>query len=162
MRKLISELEASALSTPPSFTEVNKLPYLHACLKEAMRMYGVLTFPMERKVPTGGVTICVTFFPEGTTVGCMPSAVHMNPAAFGEDAEVFRPERWLEVDEIELRRMEGSFLGFSRGRKVCLGQHIAVVQMKKVIANLLMNFEVSCRQHLASDLELNIADPQNS
>ena len=37
----------------------------------------------------GGVEISGTFFPAGTSVGCMPSAVHFNPKGFSEDAEVF-------------------------------------------------------------------------
>ncbi|KAE8451331.1 hypothetical protein EG329_003960 [Mollisiaceae sp. DMI_Dod_QoI] len=142
MRKLISEIEAANLSIPPSFSKVNKLPYLNAVLKESMRIYPTPTFPMERKVPSGGVTIAGMFFPEGTTVGCMPSAIHMNPSVFGNDAEVFRPERWLEADEDTLRSMEAAHLGFSRGRRACLGQHIAIMQMKKVISSLLMTFDL--------------------
>ncbi|KUJ08910.1 cytochrome P450 [Mollisia scopiformis] len=143
MRKLRAEIVEAKLSVPPSFAEVNKLPYLNAVLKESMRVYPTPTFPMERKVPSGGVSIAGTFFPEGITVGCMPSAIHMNPTAFGEDAEVFRPERWLEADEDSLRSMESAHLGFSRGRRACLGQHIAVMQMKKVISSLIVTFGVS-------------------
>lgn len=83
------------------------------------------------------------FFPEGISVGCMPSAVHFNPVAFGEDAEIFRPERWLEADRETLRLMEAAHLGFSGGSRVCLGQHIAVMQMKKVVTTVLMKFQVS-------------------
>ncbi|KAF8860062.1 cytochrome P450 [Acephala macrosclerotiorum] len=142
MRKLTSEIEAANLSDPPSFAEVNKLPYLNAVLKESMRICPTPTWPMKRKVPQGGATIAGMFFPEGTTVGCMPSAIYMNPATFGEDAETFRPERWLEADDESLRSMETARLGFSRGRRSCLGQHIATMQMKKVISSLLMMFEL--------------------
>lgn len=106
-----------------------------------MRIYPTPTFPMERKVPQGGVTIAGHFFPQSTTVGCMPSAIHTNPSIFGKDAEVFRPERWLEASEQTLRRMEAANLGFSRGRRACLGQHIATMQMKKAIPSILLNFE---------------------
>lgn len=98
---------------------------------------------MERRIPSPGATIDGTFFPEGTTVGCMPSAVYMNPATFGEDPEVFRPERWLESDEETLKMMEGAWLGFSRGVRVCLGQHVAIMQMKEVISSILLNLDVS-------------------
>lgn len=53
---------------------------------------------MERLVPAGGVTIAGMFFPEGTSVGCLPLAVHHNVKIFGNDAHVFRPERWLIPD----------------------------------------------------------------
>ena len=141
--KLVSELREAKISDPPSFAEVGKLPYLNAVVKETMRVFSTPTWPMERKVPAGGVMIAGMYFPEGTSVGCMPSAVHFNPSAFGEDAETFRPERWLEADDAELKAMEAAHLGFSRGRRVCLGQHIAVMQMKKVLSMLLMKFEVS-------------------
>jgi cytochrome P450 len=108
-----------------------------------MRIYPTPTFPMERKVPAGGVTIAGRFFPKGTTVGCMPSAIHMNQSVFGKDAEVFRPERWLEADEDTLEFMEAAHLVFSRGRRACLGQHIATMQMKKVIPSIVRNFDIS-------------------
>jgi len=142
LKHLISELRDAEVSNTPSIAEVGKLPYLSAVIKESMRVFPTPTWPMERRVPTGGVTIAGMFFREGTSIGCMPSAVHFNPAAFGDDAEAFRPERWLEVDEDELRAMEAAHLGFSRGRRACLGQHIAVMQMKKVIAFLVMKFKV--------------------
>ena len=33
-------------------------------------------------------------------------------------------------------------MGFSKGRRVCLGQNIAVMQMKKVIPMLVLNFNI--------------------
>jgi hypothetical protein len=100
-------------------------------------------------VPEGGAMLAGMFFPEGTSVGCMPSAVHMNRAVYGQDVEVFRPERFLEGDAETLRKREISHLGFSRGKRVCLGQNIAMLQMKKVIPALVMGFEV-CAVFLTS------------
>lgn len=142
-KNLTHELREAQLSLPPSFAEVNKLPYLNAVIKESMRVFPTPTWPMERKVPSGGAEISGTFFPEGTSVGCMPAAVHFNPTAFGEDAEAFRPERWLNADAETMRVMEATHLGFSRGRRVCLGQHIALMQMKKVLALLFTTMRVS-------------------
>jgi len=139
---LRKELCDAHLSAIPTFDEVHRLPYLNAVIKEAMRVYPISNWPMERKVPVGGATISGVFLEEGISVGCMPAAVHFNKKAFGEDAEEFRPERWLEVNSETLRSMESAHLGFSRGKRVCLGQHIAVMQMKKVIPVLILNFNV--------------------
>jgi cytochrome P450 len=117
-------------------------------------VFSTPTFPMERNVPSGGVVIAGTFFPEGTTVGCTPAAVHMNTTAFGKDAEIFRPQRWLEADEDTLKTMGAAQLGFSRGRRGYLGQHIATMQMKKVISSLLMTYEVSFLFGSGSELRL--------
>jgi cytochrome P450 len=62
---------------------------------------------------------------------------------FGDDVEVFRPERWLIEDREQLRVMEAAHMGFSRGRRNCLGQNIALLQIKKLIPTLLMKFKVS-------------------
>jgi len=71
------------------------------------------------------------------------AAIHRNTRVFGDDVEVFRPERWLIEDREQLRVMEAAHMGFSRGRRNCLGQNIALLQMKKLIPALLMKFKVS-------------------
>lgn len=144
LAKLQKELEAVDLSRPvPTFVQTSKLPYLHAVIREGMRLFPPLSHPLERLVPTGGVEICGKFLPQGASVGCLQMALHLNPKAFGDDAEVFRPERWLEVSADRLRVMEACHLGFGRGRRVCLGQNLAVMEMKKVIPAVLLNFDVS-------------------
>ncbi|KAI1769361.1 cytochrome P450 [Hypoxylon sp. FL1150] len=141
MKRLEDELSHANLPIIPDFAQVNKLPYLNAVIKEGMRLFTVSTWPMERLVPAGGVTIAGMFFPEGTTVGCLPLALHHNVKVFGEDAHIYRPERWLISDREQLRQMEAAHMGFSRGRRNCMGQNIATLQMKKVISALLMNFK---------------------
>ncbi|KAM0716115.1 hypothetical protein Q7P37_008629 [Cladosporium fusiforme] len=144
LAKLHEEFSSSNLNEPiPAFNQVNKLPYLHAVTREGMRLFPVLATPIERKVPQGGVTIAGTFLPEGTSVGCSQSALHHNPDVFGSDADLFRPERWLEADASRLKAMEFAHMGFSRGRRVCIGQNLAVMQMKKLLAALIMGFDIS-------------------
>lgn len=134
--------EASSSPTIPTFAQVKNLPYLHAVIRESMRVFSVTTWPIERTVPTDGVTIAGMFFPEGTSVGCLPAAIHVNQSIYGDDVDKFRPERWLTEDKEALRKMEAAHMGFSRGRRVCLGQHIAVLQMKKLIPAVIMRFKV--------------------
>lgn len=144
LAKLRQELGSAGLSKPvPRFSEVSKLPYLHAVIREGMRVVPSSTWPIERRVPAGGVNVAGVHIPEGTSVGTMVMATHLSPAVFGDDAHEFRPERWLTGNAEELRRMDGAFMGFSRGKRVCLGQHIAILQMKKVLSALVREFEVS-------------------
>ncbi|KAI3341627.1 cytochrome P450 [Ustulina deusta] len=143
LKKLEAELTDAGIHEIPAYTEVAKLPYLNAVLKESMRIFTLLSFPMERLVPAGGATIAGMYFPEGTTVGCLPAAMHLNKDVFGEDVDVFRPERWLINDREHLRVMEAAHMGFSRGRRNCIGQNIAVMSMKKVIPALIMKLKLS-------------------
>ena len=145
--KLRAELETVPdLTTPiPAYSQLSKLPYLHAVMREGIRLFPPLTHPIERLVPAGGADIVGKFLPQGTSVGCLQLAMHLNPKVFGADAEVFRPERWLEATAEQLRVMEVAHIGFGRGRRVCIGQHIAVMEIKKVLAAVVVGFEVSLR-----------------
>jgi cytochrome P450 len=143
MEKLKEELSAAELDCPvPSYQQVAKLPYLAAVIREGMRLFPIASMPLGRVVPAGGAIIAGTFLPEGTNVGCMFAALHLDKSVFGDDAEDFKPERWLTTDASSLRAMEAAHMGFSRGKRVCLGQHIAVLQMKKVIPALVQSLEV--------------------
>jgi cytochrome P450 len=69
--------------------------------------------------------------------------VHHDRDCFGEDADIFRPERWLTDDTERVIAMERASLGFGSGKRVCLGRHIAELEIKKVIPTLLLRFKVS-------------------
>ncbi|KAI0539191.1 cytochrome P450 [Xylaria digitata] len=143
LKKLETELTDASIHEVPAFAEVSKLPYLNAVIKESMRVFPVTSFPMERLVPAGGAEIAGMYFPEGTTVGCLPAAIHLNKDIFGEDVDVFRPERWLISDREQLRIMEAAHMGFSRGKRNCIGQNIAMLSMKKVIPALINKFKLT-------------------
>ncbi|EAQ88674.1 hypothetical protein CHGG_05293 [Chaetomium globosum CBS 148.51] len=86
------------------------LPYLQACIKEGMRVRPPAGALVPKRVPDGGDTIVVdgkpVFLPGGTNIGVSMFALQLNKGVFGEDAEEFRPERWLfEKDEKRLATM---------------------------------------------------------
>ena len=78
--------------------EAQKLVYLDACIKEAFRVHPAPGLPMERVVPKGGAEIAGRWIEGGTIVGVSAWVVHRRKEVFGEDVDVFRPERWL-IDE---------------------------------------------------------------
>lgn len=162
LKTLEDELLNADLPEIPQFSQVSKLPYLNAVIKEGMRLFTVSSWPMERLVPAGGVTIAGMFFPEGTSVGCLPLAIHHNVKVFGEDAPIYRPERWLTPDREQLRQMEAAHMGFSRGRRNCLGSNIATMQMKKIIPALVMKFRVSPSRHCLVMHSIEVADSECS
>jgi hypothetical protein len=51
--------------------------------------------------------------PEGTVVGVNGWVTHFDKKVFGEDAEFFRPERWLEADEEKVRMMNKNMVAVS-------------------------------------------------
>lgn len=57
---------------------------------------------MPRIAPKGGVEIGGVTFPEGTTVGINPWVFHRDKDIWGQDADEFKPERWLVEDAARL------------------------------------------------------------
>ncbi|KAL6792264.1 cytochrome P450 [Trichoderma sp. SZMC 28013] len=143
MEELHSARQSGKLSIPPRYTEVSRLPYLDAVLKETLRLSPALGIPMERIVPSSGCFVNGIFIPGGTVIGCLAMVVHMDQACFGKDSDVFRPERWLNRSDEERIAMERGFLGWSAGSRVCLGRHIAELEIKKVIPTLLLKYNIT-------------------
>lgn len=73
-------------------------------------MHPPFCLPFERVVPKGGITILDHFLPEGTIVGGNPYVVNRHKGWFGEDAEFWRPERWVEKDETHKKKLEQGIL----------------------------------------------------
>ncbi|TID06772.1 Pisatin demethylase [Colletotrichum higginsianum] len=129
------------LSQAPSFKETQKMPYLQAVIKEALRVHPAVGLPWERVVPEGGATIGGRFFPEGSIVGINSWVQHRNKALFGEDAELFRPDRWLISDEARLSVMNRNWMPFGLGSRTCMGKNISMLEMSKLIPRIIRDFE---------------------
>lgn len=133
------------LQLPVSFTQAYELPYLRAVVQEAMRMHPSVGQILGRTVPSGGATIGGYYVAAGAEVGISPWVVHRNPRVF-RDPEAFIPERWLPgkggSTEDELRDMNRSFFAFGHGTHTCTGRHISMMEMIKVIATLLLKYDL--------------------
>lgn len=88
-----------------TWAQAQALPYFQACLKEAMRVRPAVGLNITRAVPPEGAELAGEFFPGGTRIAVNGWVLHRDVATFGEDCDVFRPERWLEGEE-SARRME--------------------------------------------------------
>lgn len=82
-------------------------------MKEAMRMHPAVGQLLERVVPEGGTTLSGFQLPQGTIVGINPWVPSRDRKTYGQDAESYRPERWLEADADQLKLMERNFLAVS-------------------------------------------------
>lgn len=88
-----------------AWAEAQSLPYFQACLKEAMRVRPAVGLNITRVVPPEGAELDGLLLPGGVAVAVNGWALHRDRATFGEDADSFRPERFLE-DAEQAKRME--------------------------------------------------------
>lgn len=109
--ELLTAERTQHLTRPfPTWTEVCDLPYLDACINEGVRLHPPFCLPFERVVPDGGITVCGHFFSGGTVVGMSPWVVNRHRPTFGEDADRWRPERWLAQGAEHRKKLDSSVL----------------------------------------------------
>lgn len=87
-----------------AYADAQKLPFLQACIKEALRIFTPVPMGLPRTSPAGGITIGDRTFPEGTILSINPWVIHLSPELWGSDAREFRPERWLGEDAAVLEK----------------------------------------------------------
>ncbi|KAH7319357.1 benzoate 4-monooxygenase cytochrome P450 [Rhexocercosporidium sp. MPI-PUGE-AT-0058] len=143
-QEIASAKKAGKLSTPPKLREMkDHLPYLSACLSESQRVHPVIGMPLVRTVPEGGCEVEGKFLPAGTTVGLNPWVFARDKSLYGEDANVWRPERWLEYSREKVKYLETYNITFGTGARSCPGKYLAQAVYTKIIPMLFSDFKWS-------------------
>ncbi|XP_067683803.1 steroid 17-alpha-hydroxylase/17,20 lyase-like isoform X1 [Haliotis asinina] len=126
------------------------LPYTDAVVHEVLRMRAV--------VPIGAPhsTLCDTTVggydvPKGTMVIINHDALHFDPDQW-EDVDMFKPERFLDSDG-KMGPKPESWLPFSAGRRVCLGETVAKPEIHLFLAGILRVFTMSLAPGTPTDFE---------
>ncbi|RYP10685.1 hypothetical protein DL764_000475 [Monosporascus ibericus] len=141
MEKLKTEIRTAFRSEDEiDFMSVSALPYLLACLDEALRMYPPVPTGLPRVVPKGGASISGHFVPEDTVVAIHQWAMYHNDKHFTEPF-AYRPERWMGDPRFAGDNRD-AFQPFHLGPRNCLGRNLAYVEMRIILARVLWNFDM--------------------
>ncbi|KAH9825321.1 cytochrome P450 monooxygenase [Melampsora americana] len=134
-QRLKSEVSEIPNFPDTSLEQLSKLKLLRAVINESLRLHTVLWLlirtPIEDEVLPSGI-----FVPAGTDCAMYLSEIHRDPTIWGEDANEFLPERWLDGREIP----SGSYLPFIAGPRVCIGQQFAITEVTVALVRLLQSF----------------------
>jgi cytochrome P450 len=137
------------------YDDVNRLTYLNAVLCEALRLYPSvpidIKYTLEDDVWPDGA-----FVPAGTGVAYNIYTMGRDASIWGEDAEVFQPERWLEMQDMPSNYVYPVFNG---GPRECLGRRLAMVEMKTCLAMMLPHFTLQLAvppEQIVKDSQLTI------
>ncbi|KAH9645406.1 hypothetical protein HF086_000024 [Spodoptera exigua] len=122
---------------PVTHEDLPRLKYLDAVIRESLRLYPpvpLITRKIEKDVVLpNGVTLV-----DGCSVIVSIWAVHRNPRYWGDDAEEFRPERFLDTT----LKHPAAFMPFSYGPRNCLGYLYAMMSMKTAMATLVRRYRI--------------------
>ena len=108
LQKEVDVAVADGLAEPApavvSDAVVRKMPYLRPLSRRVSRIHPPVTDEVPKVVPRGGETVTVdgepVYLPGGTNVGIATLGLFRRRDIFGDDVDLFRPERWL-IDEDE-------------------------------------------------------------
>ncbi|KAL2050798.1 hypothetical protein ABVK25_008859 [Lepraria finkii] len=117
----------------PTFDDLDRLPYVHAIVKETHRW---------RPVIPGGVPHAVDeddeymgyHIPKGAVVLGNHWAIHLDPDVYEKPMD-FNPERWIEHPDLPLA-------GFGFGRRKCVGQYVGTNSLLINVARMLWAYDI--------------------
>jgi cytochrome P450 len=136
--RAIDEIDERVGGRVPTWDDLGQLPYLRAVLDETLRLYPPVpsNFKMavQDDVLPNGVRVKA-----GTYVGFNAYTIHRSRQLWGDDADQFVPERWLDRERV--RAMHPfQYFPFLAGPRVCLGMHMALLEAKLLAVMVLQRF----------------------
>ncbi|CAN7942571.1 unnamed protein product, partial [Ixodes hexagonus] len=117
--------------------DLKQMKYLECCLKESMRL--VPPIPLIGRVLDDDLIIDGHTIPRGVTCFVNIFSLHRNPNSFS-DPESYIPERFMSQEL--MNRHPFSYLPFSGGPKNCLGQRFAMLELKLILAKVLLMYNI--------------------
>jgi cytochrome P450 family 110 len=131
--KLLDELSSLDLASNP--VDIMRLSYLGAVIDETLRICPVATFTLPRVVREPVSVLGHSLEIGNATVGCIYLLHHRDDIY--PNPKQFLPERFLSRQFSPYE-----YLPFGGGERRCLGEALAIYEMRLVLATILMNYQL--------------------
>ncbi|KAJ1359998.1 hypothetical protein KIN20_018851 [Parelaphostrongylus tenuis] len=136
-QKLQAEIDQHCHGEFIDYETVVSMKYIDCVIKETLRMYPLASIANSRQCMKS-TTLGDVQVKEGEFVLVDTFSIHFDHNLWGEDADKFYPERWLNTTERPLV----AFLPFGIGPRQCIGIRLAMMEIKLVLAHLLKQFDI--------------------
>jgi len=142
--ELVKEMREQIESVTPkgtmiSLTYKSDMPLVEAFVTESLRYASMLVFNPQRSA-TRDTHIRGYFIPKGTMVQAVNLYIHRDPKIW-ENPEDFNPRRFINDEGKFCAPKEGLF-AFGSGRRVCIGETLAKMELLLFTAALIQNFDI--------------------
>ncbi|KAI1191711.1 cytochrome P450 [Nemania serpens] len=140
--KLKKAVEEVRSEFPPDHLILHKevlarLPYIEACVSEALRVSPTTAGLTPRVSPSQGIQLQGHYIPAGTEIYVNLRSVNMHEKSWDEPRR-FRPERFVGNDDAKK-----TLFTFSYGPRNCIGRNLAWVEMLTIVANVLKDYDIA-------------------
>lgn len=137
LNKAYEEVDRVFTSPIPDYQQVTQLKYIRMILNEALRLYPTAPqftlYAKEDMVLRGKYPI-----KKRQNVVVLLPQLHRDKTAWGEDAEVFRPERFEDPKKVP----HDAYKPFGNGQRACIGMQFALHEATLVLGMILQHFEL--------------------
>ncbi|XP_062580760.1 cytochrome P450 2B5-like isoform X1 [Saccostrea cucullata] len=138
--KLLKHIDEIIGEAVPQIEHREKLPYVEAFVLEVLRMGNIVPLGVphcpNRDFEYGGYS-----FPNGVTVLANLGSALQDPNIFN-NPQKFQPERFLDEDGKCKGTQKDKMIPFSTGRRVCLGENLARMELFLYLVAILQKFEI--------------------
>lgn len=117
---------------------LSELEYMDCAIKETLRLLPNNPLFARQTIADFEITPGV-ILPKGTFLSFNTFYLHRRKDIWGEDANAFNPDNFLPQNNS--KRHPYSYLPFSGGKRICIGQRFATISMKIILLMLLRNYE---------------------
>ncbi|RMD44016.1 hypothetical protein DV735_g1056, partial [Chaetothyriales sp. CBS 134920] len=134
----------------PELSQLEALPYLTACIEEAIR----LTYGNPGRSPRTSLTALQfgnTTVPPGIPVSTSVVSIHHNTDLFPQPRE-FIPERWLDPNTRTY--LKGFQVSFGKGTRICVGMNMAYAELYMALAVILRRVDMELFETSRKDVDL--------
>lgn len=126
----------------------DNIPYLSSIVFETLRLFPPLGLIVNRITTRNVVLGNGIFIPKGVYVGYNNFGTQRDPNYWGEDADVFRPERWgVTAKDIEekysLAKSNCTLPAFHGRGRACLGEKFALAEVRRALIDIVEHFEIA-------------------
>lgn len=132
--RMLEEIDSVLGGQRPTADQLGELPWTTACIQESQRYFSAVPF-LSRTAIVDDV-IDGHHIRKGTTVLIPIHAIHHDPRNWA-DPDEFDPQRFMPDAP---KNHRSAFLPFGGGRRVCIGQSFALMEMVAIAAMMSQRF----------------------